>query len=271
MSALPKVSLVVPTYNQAQYLAPCLDSLYFQDYPNLEIIVVNDCSPDNTAEILEDYQHAVSRELVSFASNFNQETGEIERTSHHRYIQQGRELKILHNKQNMGSTKTYNRGFREATGKYCTYIASDDICHPQMISTMVRELEKGEVDFVYSHCFIINDEGRILRAFHYPEFDFKACFGDWYLLGVSKLYLRSLHERFGYYNEDYLANDHECYQRFALNGVRFRLIPQVLYSIRYHDRERQIGVHSETNWQKLLKESCGLVVEARKHLRGAAS
>jgi glycosyltransferase involved in cell wall biosynthesis len=260
----PKVSLIVPTFNQAQYLGACLDSLFFQDYPNLEIIVVNDCSTDNTKELLADFETSINEEQVSYASCFNQKSNEIERTKHFRYPQSGRELIIIHNDINLGSTKTYNRGFRLATGKYCTYIASDDICHPQMISEMVKVLEQGNFDFVYSDTFLINDSGRIIRQMTFPDYSFESCFLNWYLCGVSKLYRRELHEKFGYYNDDFLANDHELFQKFAMNGVRFFHIPKVLYSVRMHDRDREIGVHSKTNWTKLLNESRSLVIEARK-------
>jgi glycosyltransferase involved in cell wall biosynthesis len=261
----PKVSLVVPTYNQAQYLGACLDSIYFQDYPNIEVIVVNDCSPDDTAEVIAEFQRAVKEDKVSYASNYNERTDEVERTWRHRYPQHGRELVVMHNERNMGSTRTYNRGFEAATGAYITYIASDDICHPQMVSEMVAVLESGEADFVYADMFVIDDAGRILREFRVPDYSFEACFRDWYLCGVAKLYRRELLGRFGLMNPDYLANDHEQYLRFAMQGVRFRHIPKVLYSVRSHD-QRNTGVHSSANWKKLMEESKHLVREARAHL-----
>ncbi|BDQ34693.1 glycosyltransferase family 2 protein [Pseudodesulfovibrio portus] len=259
------VSMVVPTYNQADYLGPCLDSIWFQDYPNLEIVVVNDCSTDHTREVLEDFERAVNEDVVSFASNFNEDTGEIERTRHPRYAKEGRTLRILHNEENMGSTRTYNRGFQAATGDYCTYIASDDVCHPQMVSTLVEPLDNDEADFAYSDMFVFDDAGRILREFKLPEYSFKESFGDWYLCGVSKIYRRSLHEKLGWYNNDYLGNDHELFLRFAMNGVRFKHIARTLYSVRTHDG-REENVHSESNWGKLLDESRGLVRKAREFM-----
>lgn len=261
----PKVSIVVPTYNQAQYLGACLDSIWFQDYPCLEVIVVNDCSTDQTTDVLKEFAQAVTEEKVSYASCLDPCSGEIKRTFHPRYPR-GRELIIINNQRNLGSTRTYNLGFKQCTGKYCTYVASDDLCHPQMISSMVQVLESEPVDFVYSDMFIINDQGRILRQFSLPDWDFEACLGNWYLLGVSKLYRYCLHERHGYYNEEYLANDHECYLRFALQGARFKHIPKVLYSVRSHAGREQ-GVHSTENWQRLLQESCSLVQKARKYLQ----
>ncbi|MEF2144711.1 MAG: glycosyltransferase [Desulfovibrionaceae bacterium] len=268
MTSPSLVSMIVPTYNQARYLGACLDSIWFQDHPNLEIIVVNDCSTDDTRQVLEDFARQVEEgSEVSYASYYNEAEDVIERVHHPRYPRAGRSLKILHNEKNIGSTPTYNRGFQAATGDYCTYIASDDICHPQMVSTLAAPLDRDEADFVYSDVFVFDDNGRILREFKLPDYDFKASFADWYLCSVSKLYRRSLHETFGWYNNDFLANDHEFYLRLAMGGARFKHIAKTLYSIRTHDN-REVNVHSSSNWGKLLNESKGLALKARAFLEG---
>ena len=259
-----KASVVIPTYNQAKYLAACLDSIFFQDFPNIEIIVVNDASTDETHDLLDQYRDAVVRDITSFASCWNEEKDAIERTYHPRYPQTGRELKIYHNETNLGSTRNYNLGFGECTGKYCTYVASDDILHPSMISTLVKVLETEDADFAYSDMFIVNDAGQILREFKLPAYSFQNAFCSWYLCGVSKLYRTNLHDRFGYYNEAFLANDHECYLRFAMGGARFRHVPKVLYSVRDHHK-RAVNVHAPSNWRRLLDESRSLVKKAREY------
>lgn len=259
----PKVSMIVPTYNQVQYLGACLDSIWHQEYPNLEIIVVDDCSSDGTREFLEDFARSVRTETASFASSYDQESDAVRRTEHLRWPQEGRELVIMRNEPNQGSTRTYNRGFAAATGDYVTYIASDDLCHPRMVAELAAPLAADEADFVYSDMYVVDDAGRILRRFSLPDYDFAASFGEWYLCGVSKLYRRSLLTRFGPMNHEYLANDHEQYLRFALGGVRFKHLPTVLYSVRSHD-QRNVGVHSSANWKKLLEESKHLVREARR-------
>ncbi len=257
-----KISVIVPTYNQAQYLGACLDSIWFQDYPDLEIIVVADPSPDQTSEVLAGFRQAVENDTVSYASKA-ESNGTVSRTEHPRYQGRGRELIIVENQNRLGHTPSYNLGFEMATGKYATYIASDDICHPQMLSTMAEPLEREEADFVYSDMFVVDDAMRILREFRLPDYTFEAAFCDWYLCGVSKLYRTELHEKYGYFDATYVANDHECYLRFAMNGARFLHIPKVLYSVRSHD-QRDVDVHSETSMKKLFAESCMLVEKARR-------
>lgn len=259
-----KVSIIVPTFNQAKYLGTCLDSIWFQDYPDIEIIVVADPSFDHTSEVLAEFTRAVQEEKTSYAYHLEQD-GTIARKEHLRYQQEGRELVIIENETRLGHTASYNKGFKTATGTYCTYVASDDICHPQMLKKLSKPLEDGLADFVYSDMFIVDDNMRILREFRLPDYSFKNVFCDWYFLGVSKLYLRDLHEKFGYFNENYLANDHECYLRFALGGTRFRHIPEVLYSVRSHD-QRKSDVHHPENRKRLFNESAELVKQARAKL-----
>ena len=264
----PKVSLIVPTYNQAQYLAICLDSIWFQDYADLEVILVNDGSSDATAEAIAAFERGLKEDTVSFASHFNTETGIIERVTHPRYPQEGRTLRVITHATNQGLAAALNTGFAAATGTYCTYIPSDDALLPSMISEMVAELERG-ADFVYADMAIVDDAGRWVRRFALPDYSFKRCFADWYLCGVAKLYRTDLHARFGFYDEALLAHDHELFQRFALGGARFAHIPRVLMNVRDHAR-REVDIHAPTSWSRLLEESKVLVRQAREHLRTTA-
>lgn len=256
------ISLVVPSHNHSQYIEACLDSIYFQDYGKLEIIIVDDCSSDDSRDVIRGWLSNVDAQEVSHASRYNETTDELERTRHKRYARGGRSITFVANEQNLGSTATYNRGFRMATGEFCSFVVSDDMCHPQMLSTLAAPLRENIADFVYSDMFIVDDRGRILREFRLPDYDFSVSFGDWYLCGVSTLYRRSLHERFGYYDETALADDHECYLRFAMGGARFLHIPKTLYSVRSH-HEREEGLHSKDRFAALLDYSKMLTLKAR--------
>ncbi len=259
----PLVSVVVPTYNQAEYLSACLDSIMFQEYENLEIIVVNDGSPDNTSEILDQYQYEITNNKVSFASRYEENKDELKREFHPRYPQKGRTLSIINHEENKGLGAALNTGFKASQGEYCTYVPSDDICYPHMINTLVNSLEANKADFAYADMFIHDDKGRIVRRFSLPDYSFERCFRDWYLCGVAKLYRRQLHDRFGYYDENLLAHDHELFQRFAIGGAVFVHVPQVLMSLLSHDGDRQIDIHSTENWNRLLEESKRIVLDAR--------
>lgn len=259
------ISVIVPSYNHAQYVEACLDSIFFQDYEKIELIIVDDCSTDDSQDVIGRWVKNLDAEEVSCASCYNAQTGEVERTFHKRYEREGRSVTFLVNESNKGSTWTYNRGFRAATGEFCAFVVSDDICHPQMFSSLALPLRENRADFVYADMFIVDDQGRILREFRLPEYDFAVSFGHWYLCGVATLYRRSLHEHFGFYDEAAKADDHECHLRFAMGGARFLHIPKTLYSVRSH-HGRTVGLHSKERFDALLEHSKALTLMAQEWL-----
>lgn len=261
---MKKVSVIVPTYNQASYLPTCLDSIWFQNYEDFEIIVVNDGSTDNTKEVLEHYQNDVARDQASYASLFDEGRNELIRIFHDRYQKTGRHLIIIEHGQNKGLATALNSGFKACRGEYCTYIPSDDICYPSMFSEFVRAIEENGADFVYGDMFIVDEHDRIVRKFELPDYSFERCFTDWYLCGVAKLYKRSLHDKWGFYDERLLAHDHELYLRFAMNGTQFYHLPRTVMAVREHGPRRNVDIHSPNNWDRLMEESKELVRVARR-------
>ena len=91
----PKISIIVPIYNTAKYLPACLDSIVNQTYQNLEVILVDDGSTDNSGVIANDYAKKDHR------------------------------IKIIHQK-NSGQSAARNAGLAKATGKYIGFVDSDD-------------------------------------------------------------------------------------------------------------------------------------------------
>lgn len=266
----PLVSIVAPNYNHSSYIGACLDSIMFQDYPHIELIIIDDASSDNSPDVIDQFLYAIRNEKVSFASYYNSEHDKIERSFHNRYKNDGRSIIYIKNEKNIGSTATYNLGMKNAKGTFCTFVATDDICHPQFVSTMVQNIISTNADFAYADMFIIDDAYRILREFKLPDYSFKKCFADWYLCGVATLYRLDLHHRFGWYDEESNADDHECYLRFALGGARFVHVDKSLYSVRSH-HTRKVGLHSPERFKLLLEESCQLTIKARNmHLQGAS-
>lgn len=261
---MKRVSVVVPTYNQSRYLSTCLDSIWFQDYGDIEIVVVNDGSTDDTLDVLERYQEAVAHDRASFARFYDEETDEVLRRHHDRYPKEGRSLKVIDHGTNLGLSSTLNTGFRACSGVYCTYVPSDNLCYPTMIADLLAPLADGDADFTYADMLVFQDDGRILRRFSLPDYSFRVCFEDWYFCGVAKLYRRDLHDLWGYYDESLLAHDVELYLRFAINGAKFEHVPRVLMAVRDHGPERLIDIHSPTNWSRLIEECKEQVRKARR-------
>lgn len=112
----PLVSVIVPVYNTAPWLRKCLDSIINQTYRNLEIICVNDGSPDNAAEILDEYAAKDAR------------------------------IKVIH-QENAGVSAARNRGLDIAAGEYVSFVDSDDWLEPETYERIIAAFV-DDVDIV---------------------------------------------------------------------------------------------------------------------------
>jgi glycosyltransferase involved in cell wall biosynthesis len=123
---MPKVSVIIPTYNRGQYITQALESVLNQTFRDYDIIVIDDGSTDNTGEILKKYE------------------GKI------RSIRQ----------ENQGISNTRNRGIRETNGEYLAFLDSDDYWTPEKLKEQVNILDAySKVGIVYSRMPIINKMG----------------------------------------------------------------------------------------------------------------
>lgn len=120
------ISVVVPIYNVEKYLKRCIDSIIQQTYKNLEIILVDDGSPDNCGKICDDYAKTDKR------------------------------IKVIH-KKNGGLSDARNVGIKNATGKYITFIDSDDDILVDFIGYMYNLSKKNKADVVVADENLINN------------------------------------------------------------------------------------------------------------------
>ena len=113
-----KVSVVIPVYNVEMYLPQCLDSVLNQTYRNLEIICIDDCSPDHSSEILRNYAQRDNR------------------------------VTVLRNECNVGLAATRNRGLEVATGEFIYFLDSDDWLEVTTIEHCVEAIDKTGAELV---------------------------------------------------------------------------------------------------------------------------
>lgn len=120
MSDVAKVSVIIPIYNVEEFLPDCLQSVIKQTYQNLEIICINDGSPDKCADILAEFAGQDSR------------------------------IKVI-NQVNGGQASARNHGLREAGGDYVFFLDSDDWLGENCLESLVRTMEKTKADMVCIH------------------------------------------------------------------------------------------------------------------------
>lgn len=124
-NSMPLVSVIIPTYNVERYIEECLDSILNQNYPNIEIIVCDDCSTDNTWNILGNYKD---------------------------YEQ----ILLLRNDSNLKQARTRNNCIDYAKGDYILIQDADDISEADRVVKLLDSFEE-DIDFVGSACFCFNE------------------------------------------------------------------------------------------------------------------
>ena len=262
---MKKVSIVIPTFNQFQYLPACVDHCLFQTYPNVELIIVDGGSTDETKDFLATLEKEIATRSCRPVDEMDSQ-GRIIRGQVSVYPR-NRTIQIITFDEDIGATRTYNEGFKRVSGFYCTYIVGDDLPHPHMIEELIYAIESTGADFVYSDMNLVGDSNKIVRQMRLPDYSFESCFARWYHLGVSRLYRTEWHQKIGLMDENYrCANDYDHYLRFAMAGAKFYHLPKVLYSIRYHGNDRKQGQHTEERYADLIEESKRCARRARKWL-----
>lgn len=123
------VSIIMPSYNTASFIAESIQSVLAQSYKDWELIIVDDCSPDNTDDVVRPY---LSDERIRY----------------------------LKNKKNSGAAVSRNRALRKAKGKWIAFLDSDDLWMPEKLSIQVRFMENNGYHFSYTNYAEIDVDGK---------------------------------------------------------------------------------------------------------------
>lgn len=130
-----KISVVLPTYNREAYLPEAISSILAQTYKDLELVVIDDGSTDDTPTIM-DY-----------------------------YVKKDKRVKYLRLPKNKGISYARNYGVQAAQGDFIAVMDSDDVSHPERLRKLLNASKN--VDFVYSSYFLADEHATII-ATHYP-------------------------------------------------------------------------------------------------------
>ena len=197
-----QVSIVLPTYNGTKYLAQSLESCFAQTYRRIEVVVVDDGSGPEVAEIV----------------------GRFSRPC----------LKYVRHEVNRGLPAALNTGFAAASGALLTWTSDDNLYTPDAVEQMVKFLcTYPDVDFVYSDAYEIDAEQKVVGMLWVPP-------PEWLWVknrvGGSFMYRRAVYEVLGDYDPSaVLAEDYDYWLRVARRFTMQRLF-RVLYYYRYHPR-----------------------------------
>jgi glycosyltransferase involved in cell wall biosynthesis len=197
-----KVSIVTPSYNHGKYIEETIKSVMNQDYPNIEHIIVDGGSTDETLNILKKYPHL-------------------------KWISEPDE----------GQSDAVNKGFKMATGDIIGWLNSDDTYVPNIIGRVVKEFEKDdELDMLYGGRNDIDENGKVICTYYAPQFDLKkliiSC--NCYISQPSTFYRRRIFDKIGYLDKKlHYSMDHDYFIRIGMKG-KIKKINMVISNFRKH-------------------------------------
>lgn len=205
MVTIPQVSIIMPVYNTAPFLREAIDSMLSQTFTDFELIVLNDCSPDNAEEILDEYDDP---RIVRYKGE-----------------------------KNVGLSNVLNVGIGLARGKYIARMDSDDISLPNRLQVQVDYLETHpEIDLVSVGMHLFGDKDEIwVREQDFEEMKICALFYS-PVLHASSMWRKDAFEKQGlrFRQEMVPSEDYDLWTRALVKGLKLVNLAEVLYKYRIH-------------------------------------
>ncbi len=239
---MPKVSIVLPTYNGEEFLSNSIESVINQTFQDWELIIVNDCSTDNSLSIAEDY------------------------------VKKDNRIKIINNDENKKLPESLNIGFREARGEYYTWTSDDNEYYPNAIEKMVNFLDINKsYGMVYAVCKTINIENdEVGRWGDIAITPVELLEGN--IIGACFLYRSEVANIVGYYDKrHFLAEDHDYWLRLYKRS-KIAHLEEELYFYRHHKNSltakksknawyisRNLSVHYYTEYEQIFPAYASLI------------
>ncbi|MBF0571580.1 MAG: glycosyltransferase [Candidatus Omnitrophica bacterium] len=214
----PIVSIIIPTFNRSSYIYKSMENCLNQTYRNIELIIVDDGSTDDTFKIINSF-HDDRLRLVRFEKN-------------------------------QGHIPALNKGFSVATGDFLTWTSDDNSYFPDAIEQMALELIRHrEIDFVYAKNQVIDQNDNILRELRFEDPDYLDTDN---CIGLCFLYRRKVYVTIGDFNQEaFLAEDYEYWLRVR-EKFRMKKINTILYSYRIHEKSLT-GIYGEDKVQEMVE------------------
>ncbi len=131
------VSIIMPNYNSGRFIENSLASILAQTYENWELIIIDDCSLDNSNKIIEEY------------------------------IQRSEKIKLISLKSNMGPAIARNKGIEQAKGRYIAFLDSDDLWMPEKLSKQLNFMQKHNISLSFTSYYHMEEESeKIINQVH---------------------------------------------------------------------------------------------------------
>ncbi|MGI6460206.1 MAG: glycosyltransferase family 2 protein [Candidatus Hydrogenedentales bacterium] len=223
---MPEVSVIIPTYNRAGFVVEAVNSVLSQTFDDLEVVVVNDGSSDETARVLE---------------NFNDPR-----------------VKPIH-QANAGRSTARNRGFAESSGQFIVFLDDDDLFLPEKLEKQVNFLrENPDTGLVASGFNFVEADGQIIQIFrpwkHVPVLGWRSCIIEFGALHLSAVLIRRAalqHMGVLFQNGQEVFEDTDFFFRLSLTDCQMAWLKEIVCSYRLHDTNT-VGSFGGEEFRKIV-------------------
>ena len=153
------VSVITPSFKSGKFIAKTIESVLSQTYENWEMIIVDDCSPDNSNLIVE------------------------------KYMEKDNRIKLIKLEKNSGPAIARNTAIKEAKGRYIAFLDADDQWLPEKLEKQILFMKENNLPFTYSAYKLIDEEDNILGEFYPPaEANYKTLLKTNYIGCLTAIY-----------------------------------------------------------------------------------
>lgn len=210
-----KVSIITPSFNQGKFIEKTIRSVLCQDYPDIEYIVVDGLSNDQTQQILQQYKDHIDHIIIEADD---------------------------------GQSDALNKGFDLATGDILAYLNSDDVyANSHVISDAVRYFQATDADVIYGLRYLISEAGYFVNVYPYRSFDQDIFVWCDFIPQECTFWTRSIFEQSGAFisREFDFAMDYELWFRFLEHGAKVLSVEEPFGLFRYYPHQKSIA-----QWQQ---------------------
>jgi len=203
----PRISIVTPSYNQGRFIDATIQSVLNQEYPNLEYIIIDGGSKDESVDIIRSHEKG----LAYWVSE-----------------------------KDSGAADAIAKGFRRATGDILAYLNSDDLYCPGTLLAVANAFSPGRSDVVYGNTWWIDTDGRRIGERRQTPFaPMGYLYGGFDLQQPAVFWTKLAYEKSGGIDPSYLFTfDTELFVRFVNQGSRFNHVNQFFAEFRIHPRSK---------------------------------
>lgn len=132
------VSIITPSYNSSQFIEGTIQSIFNQTYQNWELIIIDDCSKDNSCAVIQ------------------------------KYADQDKRVQLIKLEKNSGAAVARNTGIEHATGRFIAFLDSDDTWHPEKLEKQIHFMLEHDYAFTYTQYHQVNEKGETIGHLYFP-------------------------------------------------------------------------------------------------------